>query len=58
MIPSEESSTDYNPVTRKYCVLHENCNHITDNCNDLKALINRYNNNNKRIQSCVQVKRE
>ena len=39
--PSKELTEALRPV-RKYCILHGKCSHSTDNCKDLRTMINKH----------------
>ena len=49
---SEEFSVEHLP-NRKYCSLHGKCSHSTDNCEDLRAMVNKHNNK-KRVSRLTE----
>ena len=42
VVDSSKESTEARRLTRKYCILHGNCSHATDNCKDLRAMVNKH----------------
>ena len=44
---SEESTRTRRPI-RKYCILHGKYGHSTDNCKDLRAMVNKHNQKKKK----------
>ena len=47
VVESSEESTETRRPTRKYCILHGKCNHSTDNCKDLRAMVNKHKQKKK-----------
>ena len=48
VVESSEESTKVHRPTRKYCILRGKCSHLTDNCKDLRAMINKYKQKKKK----------
>ena len=42
VVGSSKESTKAQRPTRKYCILHGKCSHPTNNCKDLRAMINKH----------------
>ena len=48
VVESSEESTKACRPTRKYCILQGKCSHSTDNCNDLRAMVNKHKQRKKK----------
>ena len=48
VVEYSEESTKARCPTRKYCILHGKCNYFTDNCKDLRAMVNKYKQKKKK----------
>ena len=42
VVESSEESTDARCPNKKYCILHDECSHSTDNCKDMRAMVNKH----------------
>ena len=49
VIESSEQSTKARRPIKKYCILHGKCSHSTDNCKDLRAMVNKQKQKRKRV---------
>ena len=48
VVESSDESTKARHPTRKYCILHGKCSHSTDNCKDLRAMVNKHKRKKKK----------
>ena len=48
---SHEYSVDYKPLARKFYILHGKGNHMPDDCNKIKAIINNHRKIIKRYKA-------
>ena len=48
VLESSEESTDARRPIRIYCILHGKCSHSTDNCKDLRAMVNKHKQKKKK----------
>ena len=50
VVESSEKSTEASHSSKKYCIINSKCNHSTDNCKDLLAMVNKHEQKERKFQ--------
>ena len=48
VVESSKESTEACHPSKKYCILHDKQSHSTDSCKDLRAMVNKHKQENKK----------